>query len=585
MIALIAVLAAVVFLALLGAGVLSWTVAAVAAALAALDYVLIRRGREDDAAVRTDTAAWWGVDRAYLLAIAFLLVTLMPMPLALTRVMGRDRHAQNARVAATLRHAADLGLARPGADLFAFTRNRAGTMRIAAILIAAYGIARLASRLSNRRRFVLLGGLVLVVTAIGVAGFIALRFIPQRDTLWWIYPIPRVLPGPVACFVNRNHFAGLMAMISPAALVLCIHALLNRRPLRAALWGFCLVALGVALLAALSRGAFLAWLAGLAAVPLFLFPIRRAIPAFAAGAALAALLAWAALAHLPALRTRLEMLRNPEDSSVSARLTAWHDSLAIWCAYPLAGAGANAFRMVYPQHRTSSHSGFRTHAENQYVQLLAEGGVAGVALTALLLAACALAALRYARSEETSRTLLAALGGGAVAAGAHALTDFALHAPLYALAFATLVGINLPWRRSALPRPSWLAALNLIAALALLANEPEVQKMESLGAPDKTTRDEVRQALVWAPTHWRAWQQWGYLTGRRGGAPAARYEERCTTQAALYDPLNYRLWQYLGYVRLHMKDYAGARDAFARMHALRAWIEIPRIPEEGKAQR
>ena len=577
MIPLVAVLASFLFLALLGAGILSWTVAAVAAVLAALEYFLVRH--EGLPAARATTSGWWNVDRAYLLAIAFLLVTLMPLPLALTRLMGRERYAQNVLVAESLGEAAELGLAPRQADWFAFTRNRAGTMRIATILVAAYGVARLASRLSIRGRFVLLGGLVLVAAAIGIAGFVALRIIPQRDTLLWLYPIPHVLPGPVACFVNRNHFAGMMAMFSPSALVLCIHALRTRRWFAAPLWGFCFLALAVALFTAMSRGAFLAWLVGMAALPLFLFRTRRAFPALAVGAVLAALLAWAALSHLSALRTRLQSLADPEDSSVGARLTAWHDTLAIWRGYPVAGAGANAFRMVYPQHRTSSHSGFRTHAENQYVQLLAEGGVAGTSLAMLLAGACAIAAVRFARSEEPSRVLLAALGSAGAVAAAHALTDFALHVPLYALALAGIVGINLPSMRAALPKPSWLAALNLLAALVLLANEPTLQKMEDPDALCETTRGEARQALVWAPTHWRAWQRWGFLAGWRDDAAAARYAERCATQAAQYAPLNYRLWQYLGYVRLEACDYAGAREAFARMHALRAWVEIPHIPK------
>lgn len=581
MIPLCAILLSLLFLTLSGAGILSWTVAAVAAALAAIDLLLeLRRGIRQAPDEKPDAPARWGVDRAYLLALAFLLATLIPLPLAATRWTGSERHAQNSLVAQALTEAADRGLAPLRTDWFAFTRNRAGTMRIAAMLIAAYGVARLASRLSARGRFGLLGGLVTLSAAVGVTGLISLRFIPQGDTLLWFYPIPHVLPGPVACFANRNHFAGMMALFSPPAFVLFIHALRTRRWLQAPLWAFCFLALSAALLTSMSRGGFLAWLTGMAAVPLLFFPARRAIPAIALGAALAALLAWGALASVPTLRARMEMLRDPEDSSVGPRLAAWHDTLAIWRAYPVAGAGANAFRMVYPQHRTSSHSGFRTHPENEYLQLLAEGGGVGVALAALLVAACAVAAVRFARTGEPSRALLAALGGGAAAAAAHALTDFALHSPLYALALAALVGVNMPPIRAALPKPLWLAALNLIAALALLSNEPGVQRMENPGALGATTRAEARQALVWAPTHWRAWTRWGYLNGRRGGEQAARYAECCASRAAQYDPLSYRLWQYLGYVRLGLHDYHGARKAFARMHALRSWVEVPHIPED-----
>jgi O-antigen ligase len=56
----------------------------------------------------------------------------------------------------------------------------------------------------------------------------------------------------------------------------------------------------------------------------------------------------------------------------------------IWAAYPIAGAGANAFRMVYPQYRTASSAGFMTHAHNEYAQLLCETGVIGLCMSAVL---------------------------------------------------------------------------------------------------------------------------------------------------------------------------------------------------------
>ena len=54
---------------------------------------------------------------------------------------------------------------------------------------------------------------------------------------------------------------------------------------------------------------------------------------------------------------------------------------------------------------------------------------------------------------------------------------------------------------------------------------------------------------------------------------------RCFRQATTYDPQNYRLWREQGRLALYLKDYAGAREAFRRVRALRDWVSLPPVPE------
>ena len=123
----------------------------------------------------------------------------------------------------------------------------------------------------------------------------------------------------------------------------------------------------------------------------------RATVGATAGVVLAGLLAVAA----PQVRERLSTFRDPASThSLRTRVQAWRDALAVWPRYPVVGAGANALRMVYPQHRAASHRGFRIFAENEYIQLVTEAGLAGVVLAGGLIAGLSvpfLAAVRRMR--------------------------------------------------------------------------------------------------------------------------------------------------------------------------------------------
>jgi len=546
------------------------------------------------------SAAWWlngrprgtegrltRVEVAGLAILAFSLLTLLPLPARVSALPKTERLAQNRLVQTTLREAAAAGLpGTPSAAVFALTRNRVGTMRLAVLVTAAFAAAMLAAGLGPRARRGHLRFLAVLGAATAVLGYIGQWRIPQGDTLWWFIRIPHALPGPVAGFVNRNHYAGFLALLCPAACALLADDLTRRRWLGAAAAAACLAAMTVALAVALSRGALIAFAAGMTATVIGLLLVRRALLALVLAVSLALLVAGLLARADPGVRARMRTLADlGATESFQHRVGMARDALRAWRAYPIIGAGGNAFRAVYPQFRTTSEREYSVHAANAYVQLLVEGGCAGALLFGLLGAVLWRDMRRAAAAPDNppDRLFRLAAAGAAAAAGAHALGECALHLPLYAVTLASIVGLALrpPPAAGAAGARRGGPALICLACLALLT--PAWRDMQRLDAPDElwvaNARD-VARALIGAPTSWQAWYEFGRRVAALERPGAGRLAEACVSRATECDPNNYRLWLAAGHYRLASKDYAGARRAFARARQLRSWVEVPFVPEK-----
>jgi O-antigen ligase len=512
--------------------------------------------------------------------LLFVMLSAIPLPPALDVLSGPLRHSQNQAVVTALHEAGTVGVPVPeSTPWFALTRNRAGTLRFFLLLAAAFGAALIAASLPPSWKTGHLHSLALIGAAVGIAGYLGQWIIPQGDSLWWFIPLPPAVTKPVGCFLNRNHFGGFVAMLTPVALALAHHAISQRRWLTSL---FYLPLTGVMMaivFLSLSRGAMLAMAAGLSVTAVVIAFRHRALW----GILLLALMlagATAILARTPAVRERLEGIHNPgELNSVQSRLAEWRESLRVWPDYPVFGAGMNALRTVYPQRRQTSVGARLIHAENEYIQLLAEGGLIGVGLSLALL----VAARRRIRdaAAPVPEVILIAVTGALTVTGVHCLVDFPAHLPLYALVLGSLAGLLLP------PPASSLAAclpagLGLLGA-AVLALTP-VANLRNMDDPTYlyTARyKDLHRALVWAPTS-SAWLDLGRSMFREGANRESReicvVGEKFMTRAAELDPRNYRLWQELGNTRASLRDYDRATDAFRRAHELRSWLPIPTLP-------
>jgi hypothetical protein len=157
-------------------------------------------------------------------------------------------------------------------------------------------------------------------------------------------------------------------------------------------------------------------------------------------------------------------------AGTSFRLDTWRDTLRMVSSSPWVGQGLGAFGDAYPRFKRG-HGELRVeHAENDYLETLAELGVAGLVLA---LAALWLPARRVLAARPSS--LLRGLGGGALAGLvtllAHSAFDFNLRIPsnaILAAFLASVVAAGAPVRlASAWGRRAAAAGFALTALLAL----------------------------------------------------------------------------------------------------------------------
>lgn len=246
-------------------------------------------------------------------------------------------------------------------------------------------------------------------------------------------------------YVNRNHFAGYVAMAIPLALGFTVEAtrelrtaLLRRRRARwlalgdaegtaAIRRGAEAVVLVVGLAASRSRGGLLAFLVSLAALPLALGRSLR-------GLAVIGLVLLAALAFVD-----LGPLRRGFESRgiQQSRVALWEDVLPMFQSFPVFGCGLNAFGTAYPRYQTVLKSEWVGQAHNEYLQALVDTGMLGASLVLALL----FLVLRSAWEAAPRSPLDAGILGSLLALSAHNFVDFNWQIPANATTYAALAAL------------------------------------------------------------------------------------------------------------------------------------------------
>jgi len=577
---LIAIAGAILFLTVYGAGIYPWTVCVALLAFSVTGLVMHRTPTSLPRKRQLTLPA------LYASLLIFIVIVLMPLPLTLTRLTGIHRFEQNRRVVETLVEAKSFGLETPSVVAFSTTRSRAGTLRALLLFATLFGAWNAARQMTAPQRRLWLRLLIGLGSIVAVLGYLSKWVIPQGDTLWWIIHVPHGLPGPVGGFINPNHFAGFIAMLAPIALATGIADARQKR------WGYALAdgasfsIMTLALLFSMSRGGLVAYAGGMGVLTMLFFARSKGWGRLALTAAISIILGGAILLAFQQdqVRERLLSLRSPTTTeSLQERMAAWKDTAGMWARYPLVGVGPNAFRVTYPQHRTSSSRSTRDFAENEYVQIIGETGIIGIVLLTLFLVILvrqSRRALKEPQDEAVASCALACVGALAVAA-THALVDFPLHLPLYAITVATLVGSLWPAQdnEGGYDASRWPHIVSIAIATLMLGLGPACRLGSSRQLSGASTPQIIR-TLTWAPTSALVWRRLCAKLSMSPSEPVRRFGERCLTQAAKYDPNNYPLLRRLGAVRQALGDNRGANEAYRRIEALRDWIKLPVLPED-----
>ena len=303
------------------------------------------------------------------------------------------------------------------------------------------------------------GGVRAVVRAVAWIGL----FLSPLAIVQHIMPIPVVDDAwgltsrglrPYGPFVNRNDFAGWLIMAIPLTLGYAVARMQSRHRTGEAIdpeiafdstsiWlamAVCLMLGG--LLGSLSRSGLLGAFGGLV---FFAWISRRRLTARRAGVAiigLTVLLAIAAMyADMGALATRLE---GSLSEGAASRLSIWRQTWPVVRDFWPLGAGAGAYQDVMVLYQTMSRFFHISHADNEFLQVLAEGGLllgAPVALT--IVAGGWLAAKRLREDRTAIFWLRAGASAGMVALATQNMVEMTLRVPANAVLFALLAAVAL----------------------------------------------------------------------------------------------------------------------------------------------
>jgi len=245
-------------------------------------------------------------------------------------------------------------------------------------------------------------------------------------------------------YVNKNHFAGYVALSVPLALAWTLNAWSALRAewcrrslrrwlaigekaghilvLRVALTLFLLVGI----FAAGSRGALLAVCAGVVVAPLLArrrWPGRLALSL--ATATVVVLFATGTLSNLASRGMR------------DIRFAIWPSALRMVPDFPWLGSGLNTFGTAFMRYRAFKSNDWVGEAHNDFLQSLTDTGVIGAGLVAVFAARLVLGAARHAGSGVLGAGLL----GSVLVSCANACVDFNWQIPANAATFAVLAGL------------------------------------------------------------------------------------------------------------------------------------------------
>jgi O-antigen ligase len=313
--------------------------------------------------------------------------------------------------------------------------------------------------LNNFRQRRQLEGIVAII--IGTGFFLAVFGIIQEyawnGKIYWVRELTQG-GSPFGPYVNRNHFAGYMEIVIPLTIgYLLAQSPLRREPIslrgRFLLWTsaqtsksillmFAAMFMAASLLLTGSRGGLVSLTGSMVFFAVMIRMKRtsrrkgsRVVLAFCSLGLIAAI--W--IGGNSALLSVERLEKGFQEPSTEQRLVLWQDTLRMAKDFIRFGSGFNTFEEVYPKYKTLPVQAVFQYAHNDYLQLLAEGGIVpfGLAVWSLI-AWYRKVVVKWLERHDPFAAYMTLGGMTAVfAILIHSLTDFNLHIPANALTIVT----------------------------------------------------------------------------------------------------------------------------------------------------
>ncbi|HEX4945140.1 MAG TPA: O-antigen ligase family protein, partial [Blastocatellia bacterium] len=326
-----------------------------------------------------------------------------------------------------------------------------GLLLLAFILAAT--LLRPPDRLTLLGKFAVYFGLALSL-------FAFLQQATWQGKFYWLRAVDtQAITAPFGPFVHHGHYAGYVELLLPLPLAfLLLHPMRLEKKL---LYGFAAALMGLSIIASLARGGILS----LAAQLIFLVIVGTRITRtrqvdwdfqpwslrswmLRSGAVLVVVLAilvgvfWLGVEPIlnRVAQGQLAGSAPGTETFFSNRGWIWRDTWTMFRAHPITGVGLGAFETAYPIYSQSNGSLTVNAAHNDYLQLLAEGGVvAGLLLLWFLLAFVRLLARALRATDSQAQALALGLGTALVGLMVHSIFDFNLQLPSHALLGLTMM--------------------------------------------------------------------------------------------------------------------------------------------------
>ncbi|HVV00053.1 MAG TPA: O-antigen ligase family protein, partial [Verrucomicrobiae bacterium] len=280
-----------------------------------------------------------------------------------------------------------------------------------------------------------------ITLAMLIAGYALYQFVTGSNRVWNVYS-PYAHRG-TGTYINPNHLGGFLEMVFPLALAF---TLLSRfKALPRVLLGYAALVILAGIAVTISRGS---WISTALALLLFLFVLlmNRAyrLPALAVLIVVAAGSVFLVQrSHIVQKRAGQLVVNGRIDDD--RRFALWKPTIQMWRANFWWGAGPGHFDYRFREYRPESVQLQPDHAHNDYLNTLADYGIAGSALVAAALALLAAGVFVTWRKVRPSEGDLGGRSGSnkfALVCGAsmglaailfHSAVDFNLHIPANAI--------------------------------------------------------------------------------------------------------------------------------------------------------
>lgn len=281
---------------------------------------------------------------------------------------------------------------------------------------------------------------------------------------YWLRTINTdVITAPFGPFVHHGHYAGYLELLLPFPMAMLLTQRLELE--KKLLYGFAAAIMGVSVIASLARGGMLTLTAQLLFLALagYWTAQRRATERAAkdpeprtpfrtsllrvSGVVVMSVAILAGVLWIGAEPVIHRVAQEPTNGATSVaenfhqnRGWIWRDTWAMFRSYPIAGVGLGAFETAFPIFSQADGGVTMNAAHNDYLQILAEGGlIGGACLLWFLVIVLRLLARALQTRDTQAQALALGAGTGVIGMLVHSIVDFNLQVPSHALLFLTLV--------------------------------------------------------------------------------------------------------------------------------------------------